>query len=99
MNKYPTDFVCSVLPFEDEDIENLLSQSNKDVSSTIDLLKLREVNATNALQILRNKIEKLIQEKEVNLLPFNKNDTGINSMYCLTACKLKEEIKELEELL
>ena len=97
MNKYPTDFVCSVSPFEDEDIENFLCQSTKDVSYTIDLLKLREVNATSALQRLRNNIEKLIIDKETevnNFDPLNNSD-----FTALHIDNLRKEIKELEELL
>lgn len=65
--KYPTDFVAMVRPFEDEEIEKLLSQSTENVAFTIDVLKNREVNATRAYQELKDKITNKITELQKKL--------------------------------
>lgn len=62
--KYPTDFVAMTRPFEDEDLEKLLSQTPEEVAFTIDVLKSREVNATTAYQNLKDKISKEISDLE-----------------------------------
>ena len=60
--KYPTDFLALTRPFEDEEIEKLLSQNIKDLVWTIDNLKKREVNATKAVEDRNLEIEKLRAE-------------------------------------
>ena len=59
--KYPTDFCAMTRPFEDEEIEKLLSQDVKDVAFTISMLKAREVNATKALDNLKKDMDDKIQ--------------------------------------
>jgi hypothetical protein len=88
--KYPTDFAALIRPFEDEEIETLLSQKVENVALTIDILKTREVNASNALQETRIKIEKLIQKKEAELKDSPSSDR---------IEELKNDIAELEHLL
>ena len=65
--KGPQDFVILDTSFNDDEIEALLSQDIKDVAVTIDDLKTREVNSTNSLREIRNKIENLLVAKKLAL--------------------------------
>jgi ElaB/YqjD/DUF883 family membrane-anchored ribosome-binding protein len=74
--KLPQEFVVMSTPFTDNDIENLLGQDVKNLVNTIDSLKTREVNATNSLLELRNKIEKLLEAKKLALESAKNQDFG-----------------------
>ncbi|NJO90208.1 MAG: hypothetical protein HC831_15640 [Chloroflexia bacterium] len=90
--EYPTDFVAMTRSFEDEEIEKLISQSHEDVVRTIDMLKKREVNATQGLSELRFNIEKKIWDLEEGLKSEKWEGSSIKYI-------IQEQIKTLIDLL
>lgn len=91
--KYPTDFVAMASEFTEQDIEKFINQKNDDVIHTIDMLKRREVNASNSLINLRKKINDTIisKEKELKKIPESRRP--------LYKYSLEKEILILKKLL
>ena len=65
--QYPTDFIAMTTPFEDEDLENLMTQKIEDLVFTIDTLKKREVNASRKLDRIKIFIYTLLDKKKSEL--------------------------------
>jgi hypothetical protein len=91
--KYPIDYVSMTTPFEDEDLERIVTQPVKDLVYTIDVLKEREVNATKAYQGLKDKIEaQIVRLKEVR-------QNMVEEEFPAVASVLEDEIRMLDNLL